>query len=112
MEVILEMSFLNFSNINIWFTEKTITWKRYRAIKTLSITKKVKLINNQNIFVNSKTFVVYRVIFDINNIKIAIYLFLASQIRLLKIEKTFITNFTKYSNDIDVFLSEFTAKLP
>lgn len=43
--MILEMPFLIFSNGNIHFADKKLTWKSYIAGKALSIIKQVELIN-------------------------------------------------------------------
>lgn len=59
-----------------------------------------------------KILMVYMTVLNINTIKINIYLFWASQIGLLKINKVSITDSTKYSYHINVFLSKLAAKLP
>ncbi len=64
MKVVLEILFLIFSDINIWFTEKKLTWRSYKTAKTLPTIKKVKLIDKKKFIVtaideNSETFIVH-----------------------------------------------------
>ena len=64
MEVVLEMPFLIFSNADIKFTEKELTWRSYTAIEILSTTNWVKLINKKKFAKAAldeefETFVVY-----------------------------------------------------
>lgn len=47
MEVILEIFFLIFSNINIQFVEKKLVWRSYTITKILPIIKKVQLIDKK-----------------------------------------------------------------
>lgn len=47
IDVILEMSFLIFSNANIWFIKKKLTWRFYIPIKALHTTKQVEFINTK-----------------------------------------------------------------
>ena len=64
MEVVRRMLFLTFSNANIQFAEKELTWRSYTAAEALPNTKRVKLIN-KNEFAKavldkeSETFVVH-----------------------------------------------------
>lgn len=64
MKVVLEISFLTFSNANIWFAKKKYIHKSYIIAKALPTIQKVKLINNREftatvIDENSKIFVIY-----------------------------------------------------
>ena len=66
-EVILEISFLKLSNANMFFGEKTFTWRSYTTNKALSTTKHVQLIDKKDFIIvtlniNNKTFVVQIVI--------------------------------------------------
>lgn len=45
MNIVLEISFLIFSNINILFIEKRFFWKNYIITKILPTIYKIKLIN-------------------------------------------------------------------
>ena len=47
MEVVLEILFLIFSNTDIQFVEKKLTWRFYTSVKTLPITKRVELIDKK-----------------------------------------------------------------
>lgn len=64
IDIILKMSFLAFSNVNILFNTESFTWKTYSAAKTLPLAKWAKLINKQEFAIttlnkNSETFVVH-----------------------------------------------------
>ena len=63
-EVILGMPFLNFSNADIQFADKKLTWRTYTTKKTLPTTQWVELINKKKftkatLNENVKAFVVY-----------------------------------------------------
>ena len=47
MKVVLEMLFLTFSNINIWFAEQELVWRTYSAAKILLTTRKVEIIGKK-----------------------------------------------------------------
>lgn len=49
MAVILRIHFLIFSNINIWFTKKKLTWRSYTFAKALLITKQIDLLVRKNL---------------------------------------------------------------
>ena len=64
MEVVLGMSFLTFSNADIQFAKKKLTWRLYTAVEALLTTKWVELIEKKEfakaaLDEESKTFVVY-----------------------------------------------------
>ena len=64
IEVVLEMLFLIFSNADIQFAEKELTWRSYTAAKALPTLKRVELINKKEfakavLDEESETFVVY-----------------------------------------------------
>lgn len=89
MEVVLEISFLIFSDANLWFAEKEFIWKTYTIEGVLSITNKVELIDNKEFAKaafnkNSKTFVVH--VASILEI-ILIHLVKETQIAFLQAEK-------------------------
>ena len=63
-EVVLGMPYLTFSNANIQFVEKELTWKSYTTAEALSTTKRVELINKKEfakaaLDKKSETLVVY-----------------------------------------------------
>lgn len=64
MEMILEIFFLIFSNANLQFAEKKLTWKTYTATKAVATTKQEKLIDKREfaraaLDKKSNTFVIY-----------------------------------------------------
>ena len=63
-EIILEMLFFKFSNADVLFSKKTLTWRTYTINKTLSTTKQVQIINKKDFVIaaldaDSKMFVVH-----------------------------------------------------
>lgn len=48
MGVVLEIFFLNFSNIDLQFVEKKLVQRNYTVVEALSITRKVKIINKKD----------------------------------------------------------------
>ena len=64
IEVILRMPFLTFSNADIQFAEKELTWRSYTAAEALPTTKRAELINKKEfakaaLDEESKTFMVF-----------------------------------------------------
>ena len=49
IEVVLRMLFLTFSNANIQFAEKELTWRSYTTAEALSTIKWVELIDKENL---------------------------------------------------------------
>lgn len=47
VKVILEIFFLIFSNIIIWFNKKEVAWRFYTTAETLTTTKQVKIIDRK-----------------------------------------------------------------
>ena len=47
IEVVLGMPFLTFSNADIKFAQKKLTWRSYTAAEALSTTKRVKIIDRK-----------------------------------------------------------------
>lgn len=82
----------------------------------MPIIKKVEFINHK-IFATiildtiTKILVVYKKTFNINNIKIIVYLFWAAQIKLLKAYQAFLTISAKYLNYINIFSPALIVKL-
>lgn len=78
------------------------------------ITKKIKIVHKKEfalvaLNIENKILVIYMVIINMKIININT--FWVTQIRLLKADKTFINNFTKYSHYTDIFSSKFVAEL-
>ena len=66
-KIILGISFLKFSNVDMLFGEKTLTWRTYTTNKALFTTKQVQIIDKKNFVIavldaNSKTFVMHMAI--------------------------------------------------
>ena len=64
MEVVLEIPFVAFSNVDIQFDDKSFTWRSYSTAKALSTTRKVELIDKHDFIKaaldkNYQTFVVH-----------------------------------------------------
>ena len=64
MEMVLRMLFLTFSNADIQFAEKELTWRFYTAAEALPTTKRVELINKKEfakaaLDKESETFVIH-----------------------------------------------------
>ena len=62
--VVLGMPFLTFSNADVQFVEKELTWRTYTTAKALPTTKRVELIDKKEfakaaLDENSETFVVH-----------------------------------------------------
>ena len=47
MEVGLRMPFLTLSNADIQFVKKDLSWRSYTAVKALSTTKRIELIDKK-----------------------------------------------------------------
>lgn len=45
MDMILDMFFLNFNNVNVLFAERELTWQLYLSAKTLLMTKQIQIIS-------------------------------------------------------------------
>ena len=63
-EVVLEMSFLKISNVDLAFSKETLTWKSYPTNKALLTTKQVQLVDLKKFVIvaldaDSKTFVMH-----------------------------------------------------
>ena len=117
MEVVLGMPCLSFSDVNIWFVERKITWRRYTTAVALPMTQRVKLINKKEfaaavLDADNKTFVVHIAALDIKGTNMAVHPSWTAQIKLLKANEAPTTVPTKYSDNTDVFSSEFAAELP
>lgn len=117
IEVVLGMYFFSLFDVNIRFIEREITWKRYIIAKALFITQKVKLIGKKEFAIvaldaDSEISIVHVAALDIKSINMAVYLSQATQIELLKANKTLTTVSTKYFDYTDVFSPQLTAELP
>ena len=112
MEVVLGMPFLTFSNTDIQFVEKELTWRFYTTIEVLPTTKQVEIINKKEfaktaLDEKSKTFVVY--VAFLNQTPV-IYPDKAAQIGSLLTKEITIPD--EYSDFTDVFSKEKTLVQP
>ena len=125
VKVMLGMPFLTFSNANIQFAEKELTWKSYTAAETLPTTKRVKLIDKKEfakaaLDVESETFVVHVSALKAPLSQMTIYSSRAAQIigsnpvqvAALKQNKAPTKVPTKYSDFADIFSEEKALVLP
>ena len=85
MKMVLQISFLILSNLDIHFAEKKLTWRFYTATEALPITKQVELINKKEfakalLGEESKTFVLHVAALDALLAGMAIYLLQKGQI--------------------------------
>ena len=110
------MPFLTFSNADIQFAEKELTWRSYTAAKALPTTKWVKLINKKKfakaaLDEESETFVVHVAILEAPLVGIAIHLSQAAQISALIQDGASTKVPPKYVDYADVFLFDLAMKL-
>ena len=110
--MVLNIPFLNLSNVDVQFVEKEFTWRSYITTKALPTSKRVELINKKE-FVkvaldeNSETFVVYVTSL---NLVLEIHLDKKAQITSILIEKVKISD--KYFDFTNIFSEEKTLVLP
>ena len=106
MKVVLSMFLLTFSNVDIQFAKKELTWRTYTTKKTLLTTRWIELIDwkkfaNAALDENIKAFVVH---VSSLRLRMTIHLARKAQLALLLIEK--VTVLAKYSDFADVFLEK------
>lgn len=78
IDVVLEMFSFSFFDMNIWFVDREIIWRKYTAIKALPTTKRVKLINENEfaaaeLNVDSETFIIDLAVLDIRDTNMAVH---------------------------------------
>ena len=99
------MPFLTFSNADIQFTEKELTWRSYTTKKALPTTQKVELINKKKFAKAMLTENIEAFVIHVNSLslrsKMTIYPAWKTQIALLLAKK--ITVPAEYSDFADVF---------
>ena len=111
-EVVLGMPFLTFSNADVQFLEKELTWRSYTTAEALPTTKRVELINKKEfakaaLDEKSETFVVH--VISLNRTP-GIHPDRAAQIASLLAEEVRIPD--KYSDFANVFSEEKALVLP
>ena len=106
MAVVLGMTFLIFSNIDVQFAKKEIIWKNYTTKKALSTTHQVKLVDQKKYakVVLDKNIEVFVTHVSFLGLKLTIHLVRKAWIALLLAEK--VTVPAKYSDFANVFLEE------
>ena len=117
MEVVLGMFFLTFSNADIQFAGKELTWRSYTTAEALPITKRVKLIDKKK-FAKAvldgkfETFVVHVAALEAPLAGMAIHFSQAAQILALIQDGTPIKVSSKYADYADVFSFDLVMELP
>ena len=106
--MVLEMSFLIFSNVDIQFAEKELTWRSYSTAKVLSTTKQVELIDKKEfakatLDEESETFVVHVAALEAPLTGMAIHPLQTAQISTLIQDEAPTKVATKYVDYADVF---------
>ena len=114
-EVILGMSFLKISNVNVLFGEKTLMWRTYITNKALPTTEQVQIVNLKEFVlveldVNTKTFVVYVAIWEQE--EMPVHSEKQAQIRALLFDKAFTEVLAEYFDYSNVFSAKNTVELP
>ena len=109
-EMVLDMSFLTLSNVDVQFVEKELTWRSYTTAKALSTTKRVEIIDKKEfakaaLDENSETFVVH-----VASLDLGIHPDREAQIASLLTEEVKIPD--EYSDFADVFSEEKALVLP
>ena len=117
MEVVLRVPFLAFSNANIQFAEKELTWSSYTAAEALLITKRVELIDKKEfakaaLDEESETFVVHVAALEAPLAGMAIYSSQAAQISALIQNKAPTKVPPEYADYADVFSFDLAMELP
>ena len=112
MKVVLSMLFLTFSNADVWFAKKKLTWRTYTIEEALPIICWIELINQKEfakvlLDENIEAFMVH---FSCLRSRMTIYLAKKAQLALLLVKKVTIP--AKYSDFADVFLEESANVLP
>lgn len=107
--MVLEMLFLIFSNVNIFFSEQELISKFYTIVEALFITKQAKLINKKKFDKamfnkNSKTLVIHLMILKALLVEMLIYLYRKFQIASLLTKKGMILD--KYSDFKVIFFEK------
>ena len=117
MEMVLKMLFLIFSNANIQFAEKELTWRSYTAIEVLPTTKWVIIINKKEfaetaLNKESETFVVHVALLKAPLAGMAIHPSRKVQILALIQDKALTKVPPKYADYADVFSFDLAIELP
>ncbi len=114
IEVILEILFLNFFDIDIWFIEKELEWRRYLTAKVLPTTQRVRLIDKKEFAVvalddSTKTFMVYFA--TLSTPVMQVYPSYPAQLELLPADQAPIEVPPEYLDYTDIFLFDLMMEL-
>ena len=113
IKVVLQIPFLTFSNANIQFAQKELTWRSYTTAEALPTTKRVEIIDRKEfakaaLDKHVEAFVVHVTSLSLNSM--SIYPAREAQIASLVAKEVKIP--TKYSDFSDVFSEEKALILP
>lgn len=113
MDIIFDILFLTFNNVNGLFAKQKFTQKLYIPAKILLISKPIQIINQKEFITvvldpGKEAFIVYIVSFSLSS-KIQIHPAWKTQITLLLIKK--VTIAAKYLDFIDLFLKKLIVEL-
>ena len=116
MEVVLGMPFLTFSNADIQFAEKELTWRTYTTADALPTTQRVELIDKKEFAKTafdeeSKTFVVHVAALEASLAGITIHPSRKAQIAALIQVETPTKVSTEYADYADVFSFDLAMEL-
>ena len=118
MEVVIGMPFLIFSNTDIQFIEKKLTWRSYTATKALSTIKQVEIIDKKefakaSLDEKSETFVVYVTTLEVvlELAKITMHPLQKAQIAAWKQDEVPTKVLSEYANYVDEFLFNLAMEL-
>ena len=119
MKVVLGMPFLTFSNVDIQFAKKELTWRSYTVAEALPTTKWVDLIDKKEfakgvLDEEFKTFVVHVALLEIlsRSTKMKMHPSQAAQIATLKQDEALTKVSSKYADYTNVFLFDLVMELP
>ena len=117
MEMVLRMPFLTFSNADIQFAAKELTWRSYTAAEALPTTKRVELIDKKEfakaaLDEESETFVVHVAALEAPLAGMAIHPSRAAQILALIQDEAPTKVPPKYADYADVFSFDLAIELP
>lgn len=114
MDIILGMSFLILSNIEVNFTDEELSWRLYIIVEVFSITKQVKSIGKEKFAAvaldpENEIFVVH--VTALASFNSDVYFFDRAQIVFLRIDKASTAVLNEYANFVDIFLPDLATEL-
>ena len=114
VKVVLEMLFLTFSNVDVVFKDRELTWRSNTPAEALPTTKRVQMIGQKELAAaaldpDEEAFVVHVALLRLSA-KVSVHPARGAQIASLVAEEVTIP--AEYSDFADVFLKESAAELP